>query len=57
MELKPLEQNGIDVDGQHLIVKSIAFISDAPARSFVKKIVDHCSKHACERCTVVAAVN
>ncbi len=53
MELKSLEENGIDIDGKHLMIKFIAFICDAPARSFVKQIVGHCGKHACERCAVV----
>jgi hypothetical protein len=52
-ELKPLEENGIDVNDRHLVVKSIAFICDAPTRSFVKRIIGHSGKHACERCTVI----
>ncbi|EFX67037.1 hypothetical protein DAPPUDRAFT_115799 [Daphnia pulex] len=52
-ELKPLEENGMDVNDRHLVVKSIAFICDAPARSFVKGIIGHTGKYACERCTVI----
>jgi hypothetical protein len=36
--IKPLEENGIDVNDRHLMVKSIAFICDASARSLVKGI-------------------
>ncbi len=51
--LEPLEWNGIDFNDRHLVVKSIAFICDAPARSFVKGIIGHSGKHACERCTEI----
>jgi hypothetical protein len=36
-ELKPLEENGIDVNDRHLMGKLIAFICDASARSLVKR--------------------
>jgi hypothetical protein len=52
-ELKFLEENGIDVNGEIVWVKSIAFICDAPAREFVRGTVGHTSNHGCERCAVV----
>lgn len=51
LEMKCLEQNGIDWEGQHFSCELYAIICDAPARAFLKCIKTHCGYNSCERCS------
>ena len=53
-EMIDLETNGITVNGEHFTVSLTAVICDAPARSFIKRTINHNGQKGCERCTVVA---
>jgi len=55
LEAKRLVLNGIIVDGAKFDFKIKCFISDAPARSFLKCIIGHTGYNACERCKVVGS--
>ena len=52
-EIMLLSKNGIIYNKIKYNVCFKAFICDAPARSFLKAIIGHTSKHSCERCTIV----
>lgn len=51
-EMENLLNNGIEFKGSIIIVKIRSLICDAPARSFLKKIIAHNGSKGCERCTV-----
>ncbi|XP_038062953.1 uncharacterized protein LOC119733615 [Patiria miniata] len=51
-EYSRLVEEGITYDDKKLNVHIMAFICDAPARSFLKCTKGHSGYHACERCTV-----
>ena len=50
-ELKELQQNGIDLNGNLHTVAIHSFVCDAPARAFLKNIKLHSGYSSCERCT------
>lgn len=52
-EIKQLRLNGLNVDNEHFEVDISCFICDAPARAYLKGIMGHTSRYACEKCTVV----
>lgn len=52
VEAKRLNENGLVCNGVVYTVSIVAFICDAPARSFLKCIKLHTSYFSCERCTV-----
>ncbi len=52
-ELKDLLNEGIEVGDRKLFVRQIAFICDAPAKSYVKKTIDHGGYSSCHKCFVV----
>lgn len=45
--------NGFEVNDYRFTLKLSSIICDAPARSFVKQVIGHNGKHACERCCVI----
>lgn len=51
-EHKQLSENGLVFEGKRLTVRIVAFIRDAPARSFVKCIKGHNGYYSCERCEI-----
>jgi len=51
-EVKKLTEEGINIKGKNYEFCLKAFISDAPARSFLKCIVGHTGYFSCERCVV-----
>jgi len=50
-EYKHLRESGVSFRGQIFITCISAFICDAPARAFLKKIKSHTAYSSCERCT------
>lgn len=46
-----LETDGIFLNNIHYAFRISCVIADAPARSFIKSIVQHNSLHGCEKCT------
>jgi hypothetical protein len=52
-EANHLISNGFFLHSRLVSLSIRSFICDAPARSFIKSVVGHTGKHACERCTVV----
>ena len=51
-ELKVLKENGFLYEGKRYRVVAKCFSCDAPARSFLKCIINHTGYNSCERCTV-----
>lgn len=51
-EYKQLSENGLVFEGKRLAVRIVAFICDAPARSFIKCIKGHNGYYSCERCEI-----
>ena len=51
-ELTSLNENGIELNGQHRNIVTRAFICDSPARSFLKCVQNHTGYNACERLAV-----
>ena len=47
-----MEAYGLTHNGKTYRIVIKAFICDAPARQWVKSIIDHCGKFACERCEI-----
>ena len=52
-EIKSPLKLSFEFDGSHYNVELGAFISDAPARAFVKCIKGHSGYNSCEHCRVV----
>ena len=50
IEMADLMENGINVDNAHYSVELDSIIADAPARSFLKGIINHGAYGSCERC-------
>ncbi len=50
-EMKDLQLNGMHYNGLVYKVIVSAFVCDAPARAFIKKIKPHNAYHSCEKCT------
>jgi hypothetical protein len=48
-----LIQNGVIMKDKMVPFCIRAFFCDAPARAFLKQIIGHTGKHACERCCIV----
>ena len=53
LEVKHLCVAGIAFNKRNLKFRLGVFICDAPARGFLKQVVGHTAKHACERCEIV----
>lgn len=51
-EYKQLSENGLFFAGKRLGISIVAFICDAPARSFIKCIKGHTGYYSCERCEI-----
>ena len=51
-ELKGLKESGFQYEGKCYGVEAKCFSCDAPARSFLKCIINHTGYNSCERCTV-----
>ena len=51
-ELNSLTTNGVEIQGNRVIISIKAFVCDSPARAFVKNIKGHTAYFACERCDV-----
>jgi hypothetical protein len=52
-EVKVLKREGIHYKNQFFNFDIAFFICDAPARCYLKKIVGHTAKHACEKCHII----
>lgn len=52
IEINELQRIGINISDKHFQIKLKCFICDTPARSYLKCIKGHNSKHGCERCLV-----
>lgn len=53
-EINFLILNNIEYEDSVFKIKIRSFICDAPARAMLKMIMGHTSKHACEKCCIVA---
>ncbi|KAJ8935531.1 hypothetical protein NQ314_012749, partial [Rhamnusium bicolor] len=53
-ECQALIAEGINFKNKHFKIKLEAFYCDAPARAYLKQIVGHNGKEACERCDIVS---
>lgn len=51
-EINSLQQHGICIENRTYKVQLLAFISDTPARAFLKCTKGHNGYNACERCTI-----
>ena len=51
-ELTVLTREGVQIFGKQYEVKLKCFVCDAPARSYLKGIVNHTGYYSCERCTI-----
>ena len=49
-ELKHVQADGLEYEGQQYTVSLSAVICDAPARAFVKQIKSHCGYSGCDKC-------
>lgn len=45
-------RTGFSCRNRHFTIKLYSFVCDAPARAFVKNVINHNGKHGCERCRV-----
>ena len=52
-ELNELQHNVVSVNNIDYSVTVYVFVCDAPARTILKGIVNHCGFYLCERCTIV----
>ena len=56
-EWMEMKDSGINFNGFHISLAIKAFVCDAPARAYIKNIVNHNGYNSCERCCVHGSHN